>query len=622
MYCRLPALLFKLTIAAALLCTSICVCAQSFHAYTEWADQAIKLKQFDEAHYWLQKANSMAPDAKVLYPLLAQTSYKLKQYPECNTWFTESEKSKVKISREGKMQWIECLIRLGRYDDALVKLRETQHQAYNIDYYRAMESWCIFALETAEDQQSEWEVNRYSRQVNTRGNERAAIDLDGSLHFFRESGLFHIANNRARPATTVKQELTFLNRTFELSTISTGFNEDQRFGTFCTPGESFQKQCYIAEWKNGQWELLPAEINKPGFNSVQPFAAITDGDSTLWFASDKPGGYGGYDIWFVKWKNGEWSGPENAGNPVNTSQDDWSPVVNSHGVLYFSSNGHPGYGGFDIYRFHPTHHYRPENLGSKINSAFDEVYFSFSTDTTGYFSSDIPNNPNRYRGTCCYDIFTWSAPEFIPEELIEIPELAVTGDVVVPLDTLTDHAHQTPEEARLEELFTLLQPCTLLFHNNEPTELRIARGQNYLHLKDHLTGLRSQYLNNNHSQYHGQVEEAFDYIHSSIYKLDSLLEALQILIAEDKRFTVNLSGFASPRFRSDYNELLSERRVKSVQRYIELKYPELLKSPHINWISVALGDQTSPSDEGPYTGVYTMQSLFERRVVVLVELEE
>ncbi len=151
----------------------------------------------------------------------------------------------------------------------------------------------------------------------------------------------------------------------------------------------------------------PEPINMEGSNSTQPF--ITPDGKYLLFASNRDGGVGKYDIWYASMDSN--FNPllvYNPGNIVNTSGDDVSPSYHQNSrTLLFSSNGHVGMGGFDIFQakgdFQLSNWDKPINAGSPINSSKDDLYF-ISTDednlwNTGWLSSDRATD-------CCLDLFS------------------------------------------------------------------------------------------------------------------------------------------------------------------------------------------------------------------------
>lgn len=119
-------------------------------------------------------------------------------------------------------------------------------------------------------------------------------------------------------------------------------------------------------------------------------ASISADGMTLFFVSDMPGGQGGKDIWMCKKNGGNWDQPVNLGPGVNTVGDDMFPYIRKDGVLFFSSNGHPGSGGLDVFSavYLNSVWTLRRNEGLNINSSSDDFGISFTTDSTGYVSSN------------------------------------------------------------------------------------------------------------------------------------------------------------------------------------------------------------------------------------------
>ena len=121
-------------------------------------------------------------------------------------------------------------------------------------------------------------------------------------------------------------------------------------------------------------------------------ATLTVDAQTLYFASDKPGGYGGVDIYkSVRDMGGNWTAPVNLGPTINTSGDDMFPFIADDGILYFASDGRVGLGGLDVYLSSPTADgwSNPVNLGFPINTNSDDFGFIIDKDDkSGYFVSN------------------------------------------------------------------------------------------------------------------------------------------------------------------------------------------------------------------------------------------
>lgn len=161
---------------------------------------------------------------------------------------------------------------------------------------------------------------------------------------------------------------------------------------------------YSAVNKGSKWD----DVQELPFNSSEysvGHPAFSPDDARLYFASDMPGGYGGTDIYVVEYNNGQWGTPVNMGKEINTEGNEMFPYVDPVGNLYFSSDGHEGLGGLDVFfaELRDGVAYKGvQNAGAPINSEKDD--FGFITDrnrTSGYFSS------NRKKGVSDDDIYAF-----------------------------------------------------------------------------------------------------------------------------------------------------------------------------------------------------------------------
>lgn len=150
-------------------------------------------------------------------------------------------------------------------------------------------------------------------------------------------------------------------------------------------------EIYSASELSGLWgRSVRVEFGKDSTMKAHP--SISADGNTLYFASDRPGGYGGKDIWMAQ-KTGEntWGKPVNLGPEINTPGDEMFPYIRVNGELYFASNSHPGLGGFDIYKAvkDKDGKWDVENMKAPINSSGDDFGISFFADEDkGLFTSN------------------------------------------------------------------------------------------------------------------------------------------------------------------------------------------------------------------------------------------
>lgn len=138
-------------------------------------------------------------------------------------------------------------------------------------------------------------------------------------------------------------------------------------------------------------------FNNDNYSYCHPTLSI-DG-STMIFASDQPGGFGGMDLYIVKKEGDTWGVPENMGDKINTSGNEVFPFLDEQHNLYFSSNFHAGFGGLDIFKskYVNAKWRKPSNVGAPINSVKDDFGIITQDDfQTGYFSSHRSGEDDIY----------------------------------------------------------------------------------------------------------------------------------------------------------------------------------------------------------------------------------
>lgn len=166
---------------------------------------------------------------------------------------------------------------------------------------------------------------------------------------------------------------------------------------------------YIAQKKGDDWGK-PFDISPPvNSSSWEAQPSISADGRTLYFVSNRKGGYGGYDIWKSTLAEKGWSEPENLGPNINTSFNEQSPFIHpDDSTLYFCSNGWPGMGGNDLFVSHlgkDGKWQKPENLGYPINSSGDENGLTLTANGNyAFFSS------NNLNGAGGFDIYTFELP--------------------------------------------------------------------------------------------------------------------------------------------------------------------------------------------------------------------
>ncbi len=241
------------------------------------------------------------------------------------------------------------------------------------------------------------EINRFKLQY------LPAVTIDNATMFFTKRDyvqgdedivVSYYKNNGWSPATSVSDRI---NSPLNEGACTVSADGRTMIFTSCD-GRNSLGSCdlYITKKTGDTWSR-PKNLGKP-VNSIywesQP--SLSADGNTLYFSSNRTGGFGGRDIWVTYNKGGEWSIPENLGKTVNTRSDETTPFIHPNGIsLYLSANGYPGMGGYDLYvtTKKDSTWEQPKNLGYPINTFKDEVAIVIGADgETAYFAKEEQKN--------------------------------------------------------------------------------------------------------------------------------------------------------------------------------------------------------------------------------------
>lgn len=310
-----------------------------------------------------------------------------------------------------------------------------------------------------EVEEKEFEVTAVDN-INTKDADFCPLVYEGGIVFVSERGVDLVNTNHsgmankpylslyyAKKEKQYKKAKHFSNQLSSLyhdGPVTISENGDEIYFTRADKRENGKSyinrlQVFSAKLNGKKWQdITPFKYNSEDYSIAHPW--LSKDGSQLFFASDMPGGYGGMDIYVCKKEGGNWSKPLNLGEGVNTSENEVFPYFRK-GVLYFSSEGHSGYGGLDVFVAKETEMWRnAENLKAPLNSSKDDFGIFYTDDENGYFSSD------REGGVGSDDIYAFSWHPVEPKTqmtgVLEYDKLGASGTTINLLDE-EDHIIET-----------------------------------------------------------------------------------------------------------------------------------------------------------------------------------
>ncbi len=350
------------------------------------------------------------------------------------------------------------------------------------------------------------------------------------------------------------------------------FTPDQRemYLTQCSTDPSYPRYATIvksarsdAAWAKPQ----PLEITRDTLSSYAHPAISPDGE-WLYFTSDMPGGKGGLDIWRIRLTAAGLGGVENLGEPINTPGDEMFPTFRPNGDLYFSSNGHKGLGGLDIYiaTVDPkTRHYVLEHPGYPLNSQGDDFGMTFEgPHNRGFFSS------NRGDARGWDHIYSFEKPEIIQTvkgwvyemEGYELPEAQVymvgSDGTNLKLSVKMDGSFTQVIQPNVD--YIMLATCKgFLNHKEELRVEPVEESKEYV-LQFPLASIKVPVLIDN-------IFYDFDK-YTLRPESKTALDELVKLLEENPNVTIELSAHCDYKGSAEYNKVLSQRRAETVVNYL------------------------------------------------------
>lgn len=339
--------------------------------------------------------------------------------------------------------------------------------------------------------------------------------------------------------------------------------------TQCLSDASYPRfaQIVTAQRSDASWgKTTPLLITNDTLSSYAHPAVSPDGE-WLYFVSDMPGGKGGLDIWRMRLTANGPVGVENLGEPINTPGDEMFPTFRPNGDFYFSSDGHPGFGGLDIFiatvgedgKYHLSH------PGCPLNSQGDDFGMTFQGQLNqGFFSS------NRGDGRGWDHVYSFYNPEIVQtirgwiyeQDGYELTageaRIVGTDGTNLRLGVRGDGSFEYVVKPGVD--YIILAMCDGFLNHKEEIHVDSVKESKVYDLQFPLASISAPVLIDN-------IFYAFDKA-TLLPESKNALDSLILMLNENPNITIELSAHTDYRGAEDYNKKLSQKRAESVVKYL------------------------------------------------------
>lgn len=360
--------------------------------------------------------------------LVGEAYYHISDFSKATVWY----KNAIKQKNDDPLcilHYADCLKATQKYDEALIWYQtylgikpDDQYAKNGIEACKIANNWLDkpsrYIVSTIKELNSR--DNDYSPAfVGGRDNEviftstrdlstgKRKSNITGTRYGDLFSSNFEIQKQRWSKPKTI-DENNLINTINDEGAATISDKGDLMIFTRCRYDKSkdMGSELLAAKQSHGEWGE-PTSLKILGDSLIAAHPSLSTDGTTLYFVSDRPGGYGGKDIWMATGKGSTFEKPENMGPEINTPGDEMFPFIRDNGELYFSSNYHTGLGGLDIFKAVKDEKgkWNVENMKAPINSPGDDfgIIFSKGEVDKGLFSS------NR-KGSKSDDIYSFYLP--------------------------------------------------------------------------------------------------------------------------------------------------------------------------------------------------------------------
>ena len=403
--------------------------AQSLRAYITAADKAYATNDYFTALVYYKKVFEVEPHRNDIHFKYAESARLFQAYRIAEDAYHKITLSKDSMRFPLATFWLGVVKKnLAKYDEAEVVFNDylEKHKRVNPRYSRMAEKNivdCRWAKRMIRSQNANLTVEHIKDGINTPYSEFGAVEVDSSVYF---SSMRFQDKTKMFYSKVMKREKDGEIKTFEFNTDdkfaanpSISFDGNRLYYTLCKYDVAGNINCsihYRDRKYNDVWgaaQKLPSFINFPGFTATHPAIGYDklNKREVLFFSSNRPGGKGKLDIWYSTVSpNGKFTRPVNH-SVINSRENDVTPFFHSPSqTLYFSSDGYPGMGGYDIYKIKRKGRswQTPVHMIYPVNSSYNDLYFALNEEgKKSYFASNRIEamEIDEESEACCNDLF-------------------------------------------------------------------------------------------------------------------------------------------------------------------------------------------------------------------------
>lgn len=421
--------------------------AQTYEQMLEVAQEAADSGDYFNAREWFEKAYDENRD-KRLVPIIGMLSYQLRDLEKAENWYKRlwSSRSKKDAFIDERYMYATILKENGKYEDAITNYKQFLTESDNEE----LKTKAKFQLDGI------MELNKLEQNldiaVRFAGKEINSASGESSPQEFRDGNLYYSSFNRKDIIEIGGEDVDYHSKIYMAEKTDEGYSKPKALGEqvnrvgYHNSNISFSKDGRVMYFTRSQltgsvitsskifqsfrkdedWSpATEVEGLNGDFLAQHPCAGELYGDVVIFFVSDMEGGYGGKDIYYSQDKgDGTFSSPVNLGEAINSVGDEVTPYYRD-GELFFSSNGVPTIGGFDIFKtaWDGSAWSAPTNMGFNFNTSYDDIYYSLNYDGKGgYVVSNRPDEGKKRlkSKTCCDDIYAFTIKEVVIDLLATI----------------------------------------------------------------------------------------------------------------------------------------------------------------------------------------------------------